>query len=95
MHNIDTTAPCLVGFGTTRASASDFKVVIEGDNVMSMPSVVTALHYCFATYYVFNISFPSDYRFVMLFLEKYINMLKPSQKLPMCVSTLIDSLNKV
>ena len=84
-----------MGFGVTRASASDFKVVTETDNVLSMPSVVTALHYCFADYYVFNISFPPDFRFVLLFLEKYVNGLKSFQKLPMCVTVLIDSLERV
>lgn len=92
---LETRAPFFVGFGATRASATDFKVVIETDNVLSMPSVVTALHYCFSTYYVFNISFPPDFRFVLLFLEKYVYGLKPSQKLPMCVTVLINSLEKV
>ena len=32
---------------------------------------VCALHFCFATYYVFSISFPVDFRFVLLVLEKY------------------------
>ena len=73
----------------------DFKVVIETENVITMPSVATALHYCFASYYVFNISFPLDFRFVLLFLEKYVYQLKSSQKLPMCVNALIDSLEKV
>lgn len=92
---LETRAPFIVGFGATRASATDFKVVIETDNVLSMPSVVTALHYCFPSYYVFNISFPPDFRFVLLFLEKYVYGLKPSQKLPMCVTVLINSLERV
>ena len=73
----------------------DFKVVIETKNVISMPSVATALHYSFASYHVFIISFPLDCRCVLLFLEKYVYQLKPSRTLPMCVNALIDSLEKL
>ena len=48
---------------------TDFKVVIEGENIFPMPSLICALHFCFAAYYVFNISFPVDFRFVLLFIE--------------------------
>ena len=73
----------------------DFKVLIESDNVISMPSVLTALQYCFAAYYVFNIAFPLQYHLILLFLEKYVYSIKPSQKTPIIVSALIDSLDKV
>ena len=73
----------------------DFKVLIESDNVIPMPSVLTALHYCFVAYYVFNIAFPLQYRLILLFLEKCVYSIKPSQKTPIIVSTLIHSLDKV
>ena len=58
----------------------DFKVRIESDNVIPTSSVLTTLHYCFAAY-VFNIAFPLQYRLILLFLEKYVYDIKPSQKL--------------
>ena len=71
-------------------------MVIENDNIISLSSIKTAtLHFCFAPYYVFNISFPNSYRPVLLFLEKYVYGMKPSQKTPMSVQTLIDSLEKI
>ena len=95
LHALGCKAPCIVGFGMTRAAASDFKVVIEADNVFPMPTLVSALHYCFAAYYVYNISYPPDFRFVLLFLESYVYGLKPSQKLPLCITVLMDALDKV
>ena len=92
LQTLECKAPFIVGFGLTRASASDFKVIIEEDNVFSMPSLVAALNYCFATYYVYNISYPPDFRFVLLFLESYVYGLKPSQKLPLSVTGLIDAI---
>ena len=47
-------------------------VVIEKDNVLPMLSLSTAIHFCFSSYYVFNISFPPAYKFILLFLEKYV-----------------------
>ena len=60
-----------------------------------MPSIATALHFCFASYYVFNISFPPEFR-LMLFLEKFVYNLKPSvPKLPLSVVVLNDDLKRV
>ena len=59
----------------------DFKVLIESDNVIPMPSVLTALHHCFAAYYVFITAFSLQYRLILLLLEKYVYDIKPSQKL--------------
>ena len=84
-----------MGFGLTRTEVKDFKVVIENDNIISLSSIKTALHYCFAAYYVFNISFPNSYRLILLFLEKYVYGMKPSQKTPLSVQTIIDSLEKI
>ena len=61
-----------------------------------MPSLVMAIHFCFATYYVFNISFPSEFRLILLFLEKFVYNLKTSApKLPLSVVVLNDSLKRV
>ena len=67
-------------------------VVIEKTNALSMPLVSSALHFCFASYYVFNISFPPEFKLILLFLEAYVYWLKPSQKVPMCVKLLRDSM---
>jgi len=69
-------------------------VVMEKDNVLSMPSLTAALHYCFASYYVFNISYPPDSKPLMLLLESYVYGLKPSLKLPLSVAVLMDNLQK-
>lgn len=60
-----------------------------------MSSLTMALHFCFASYYVYNITFPSDFRFVLLFLETFVYGLKPSQKVPLGVTVLSDSLERV
>ena len=66
--------PCDTLFGATHDTLSDVKVVIEKDNVLSMPSLSKAIHFCFASYYVFNISFPQSFKPILLFMEKYIYM---------------------
>ena len=95
LSTLQTTAPCIVAFGLTRCSLSDVKVVIEKTNLLQMPSVSTAIHFCFASYYVFNISFPSDFKFILLFLEKYVYGLKSSQKLPMSVALVHDGMERL
>ena len=94
LKTIEVRAPSVVAFGATKDSPSDIKVVMESENIMPMPSMVDALHYCFASYYIFNISFPPDFHLILLFLEKYVYGLKSSQKLPLSVSLLFDSLQK-
>ncbi len=88
-------SPCIIAFGATLDTPSDVKVVIESDNILPMPSLMTALNYCFSAYYVYNIAFPSDLRSLLLFLESRIYGLKSSQKLPLSVTILIDNLQKV
>ena len=82
LGTLQTTAPCTVAFGPTRYSLSDINVVLEKVNIIPMPSVLTAVHFCFALFYIFNISFPPEFKFILLFLEKYVHGLKSSQKLP-------------
>ena len=92
---MDVKAPALVVFGETRDNPTDIRVTIE-DAIFVMPSLVSAIHFCFATYYVFNLSFPQEFRLVLLFLEKYIYHLKTSvPKLPLSVVTLNDNLKRV
>ena len=50
----NTTAPCIAAFGITRDGITDVKVVIEKDNILPIPNVSTAIHFCFACYYVFH-----------------------------------------
>ena len=68
--SLPTTAPCVIAFGATRDTLSDVKVVVEKDNVLSMPSLSKATHFCFASYYVFNISFPQSFKPILLFMAK-------------------------
>lgn len=81
-------APSIVAFGETSDFPTDIKITIEG-SVFAMPSVVSAIHFCFASYYIFNISFPPDFRLIMLVLEKFVYNLKTS------VSKLSLSLKRV
>ena len=78
-------APSVVTFGATKDSPSDIKVVIEHY------ANVDALNYCFVSYYIF---ISTRLSLSMLFLEKFVYGLKPSQKLPLSVSILYDSLQK-
>ena len=95
ISGLEETAPCIVAFGATSDSISDVKVVIEKQNIMSMPNVTTALHFCFSSYYVFNISFPFSFKPILLFLEKYVYCLKSSDKLPMCVIQTHDCMERL
>lgn len=95
LKDIEQKAPFIAAFGRTREELSDFKVVIEGENILPMHSLRVALHCCFAAYYIYNISYPPDFGTVMLFLEQYVYKLKPSQKVPLSVCLLIDSLEKI
>ena len=95
LKKIECSAPSIIAFGDSVTSASDYMVVVEKENIFPLASVTTALHFCFASYYVFNISFPPQFRLVLLFLEKYIYSLKPSQKHPLSVTVLHDNLLKL
>lgn len=88
-------APYIAAFGPSDDMLSDFKVVVEKDSIFSMPSIATAVHCAFACYYIYNISFTSDTSPLMLFLEQYVYKLKPSQKMPVSVSIIVDNLERV
>ena len=95
LQEVDLAEPYIAAFGVTLDSITDTKLVIEKDNILNMPSLSIALHCCFASYFLFNISYPPHFVPVMLFLEKYVYGMTPSQKkLPISVCTLIDSLDK-
>ena len=87
-------APCIIAFGETRGSPSEMRVVIE-DSVFIVPSVLLGLHFCFASYYVFNLSFPNEFRLPLLYLEKFVYGLKPSSKLPLSLSNFYDNVSCV
>ena len=78
LSGVELKAPFIAAFGLTKDELTDVKLVIESDNVISMPYMAIALHCCFASYYIYNISYPSDFSAVMLFLEQYVYRLKPS-----------------
>ena len=52
--------PCIVVFGRTMNEITDVKVVIESINILRMNSLSVAMHCCFASYYIYNISYPSE-----------------------------------
>ena len=89
------TAPCIVAFGASRNNIEDIKIVIETDTIIPVANMATAIHFCFACYYIFNMSFPAPFKYILLFLEKYVYNLKPSQKLPMSVVLVHDGMERV
>ena len=90
----DRRAPYIAGFGVTFDELTDFKVVIENDNILTMPSLEMALKCCFAAYFVYNISYPPDLTPFLLFMEHVFN-LKPTKKLPLSVTIMIETLGKL
>ena len=60
--------------------------------MFDMPSLSIAVHCCFSAYYIYNITFPQPISQFMVFLEHYVYKLKPSQKLSLTLSALIESL---
>ena len=93
LSSLTVTAPSIVAFGETRGSPTEIRVLVEG-TVVIVPSVMAGLHYCFTSYYVFNISFPNEFRLPMLFLEKFIYGLKPLAKSPLSVINFYDNVSR-
>ena len=87
-------AACIAAFGEKSTSITNIKLIIEKDNVLRMPSMKMAVHCCFAVYYIFNMSYPPALAPLMLFFE-YTYQLPFLQKVPLCLSTVIDSLEKL
>ena len=57
---------------------TDFKVVIEKENIIKMPLLFCC---CPILFYVMNIAHPSQVYPLMLFLETELSGLKPSSKI--------------
>jgi hypothetical protein len=91
IKEIQIKAPSIIAFGVMD-KIEEIKIIIEDDNVLRMPSMLSAVSYCISAYYVFNISYPPEFRSLMLFLEKYIYGLKPSLTLPLSATLLYDNL---
>lgn len=91
--DIDVTISALSKEPSIAIIEGDIKVIIE-ENVFDMPSVETALYFCFSTYYVFNISYPLVARNVFLFLEKLVFNLSSVSKLPVSVIVFNDNLQR-
>lgn len=88
-------APYIVAFGETQDSLTDIKVIMERETIISFSSVSEALHYCFAAYYVFNISYPPPFKSLMIILETYVYGLKATSKEPLTVTIFKDSLKRL
>ena len=88
-------APYIVGFGETQDSIDDVRVVIEKETVICFSCISEALHYCFAAYYIFSISYPPDFKMVMLTLDTHVYGLMPSSKVPLTVTAFQDSLQRL
>ncbi len=88
--SIECRTPFIAAFGRI----GGVELVIERENILAMPSLDVAIHCCFASY---NISYPHDFSSILLFLEQsiYLFNVKPSQKLPLSASVIVDSLKKL
>ena len=75
----------IVGFGGTQDCITDVKVIIEKETVVSFSN-------CFATYYIFNISYPSDFKAIMLMQETQVYGLKSSSNESRTLTVFKDSL---
>ena len=92
LQEVKSDAPYIAAFGISIDDLCDFKVVIERENIVSVSSLSYAVHCCIACYYIYNISFPCDSSPILVFFEKIIYGLKPSKKLSLTASILIDTL---
>ena len=54
---VDCHAPFIAAFGVNTDALTDFKLVIQRENIISISCLLYALHCCFACYYI---SFPAD-----------------------------------
>ena len=57
----------------------------QKETIVCFTSVSEAFHYCFAAYFIINISYPADFRVLMMMLETYMYKLKLSGKEPLIV----------
>ena len=60
MKIIEQQTPYFVAFGRLLNEVTDIKLVIESINIIPISSVSLVLHCCFASYYIYNISYPTD-----------------------------------
>lgn len=96
IETVNCSEPFIAVFGSIAATDDiSIKVVVENINIITVTSVEEALHCCFACYYLFDISYPATATPLMLFLEQYFYKMKPSQKFPLSVKQIVDSLEKM
>ena len=60
MKTMEQQTPYIVAFGRSLNEVTDIKLVVESINIIPISSVSLALHCCFASYYTYNISYPTD-----------------------------------
>ena len=84
----------VAAFGTSMDHLQDSRLVIE-NNIVVTPGLNTALHCCFAAYWVFDIKYPACARNILLFLESLVYKLPTSQRMPTTVVTMIESISRI
>ena len=84
----------VIGFGDDLKNINDVRVVIERENILPMPSVLTAVECCLASYYVFNLQYESRSKALCHLLEFLYGMdiSKHTHKLPLNVKSVIEAL---
>ena len=81
IQSVSSPHPLIVGLGESLNNLVDILVVDE-NNVLTIPNLMTAVHSCLACYYLFNIAYPPKMKAMGLFLEAAYQM-KPSAKIPL------------
>ena len=67
----------IVAFGPSLDSLQD-SMLVEENNILIMPTLGTALHCCFVSYFIFDIVYPPSARNMLLFLDSVLYELPQS-----------------
>ena len=89
------THPYVAAFGKSTNHLSDPVVVIEKRNIIHTETLASALHFAFASYYVFDIKFPKNIKGLLVFLEQIVYKLKPTATVNTTATIVIDSIMKL
>ena len=93
IENIQQLHPIVIAFGPTMDELIEFRVVAEG-TVFVVKDMNSAVHACFAIYWVFDMKYPSTMKNILLTLENLVYKIPTSQNLPTTVLTTIDSISR-
>ena len=85
--------PLIMCFGTDFSSLTDPKVIIERKQI-SVPSMLVAVEYMLAAYYVYNIKFHKNSKPLCHLLEFLYGMTMSCKTLPLSIQPVIEGIMK-